>query len=794
MGADIGAGVALDALVGIPHGDADGYAALLIGGRAQLELAVHMGHKHADGQAVAVHSANGLQNILDHGDQLGLALQAVAGLLVRGVGPVGGHIDLDEGGSAGVNGLVVHFHHVLTLLGVGLGGGVLHVLDGLLLGHDLGQGEEGGLEDGVGTLAHADLGGQVDGVDGVQLDVVLGDIALGLGVEVVAQLVKIPLAVNHEHAAGLDVVDHLEALGDVGGVVAGHEVGFIDIVGGPDGLVAEAQVADGHAAGLLGVVLEVRLDILVGVVADDLDGVLVGAHGAVAAQAPELALDGAFRGGVGGVLLGQGQARDIVHDADGELAAGLAGVQLLIDSEHAGGRSILGAQAVAAADDLHVVLAGVGQGGNHVQIQGLAQSAGLLGAIQDGDLLGGGGNGRDELIGGEGAIQADLDQTHLLTVGVHVVDDFLGHVADGAHGDDDAVRVGRAVVVEQLVVGAQLLVDLAHVLLDHCGQLVVVPVAGLAVLEEDVAVLVGTAGGGMLGVQGMLAESLHGLHVAHVLQVLEIPDGDLLDLVGGPEAVKEVDEGDLAGDGGQMGHGGQVHDFLHVALGQHGEAGLTAGHDVGVIAEDVQGVGGNGTGGDVEHGGQLLGRDLVHIGDHEQQALGGGVGAGESACAQGAVDRTGGAGLGLHLDHLYLGSEDVLQTVGGPLVNQVGHGAGRGDRVDRRNFAERIGYMRGGVVAVHGLELSCHSFFAPPEYLIRLCGEYTVGTHTVFTIPRFLLSVNVMFAPFPEIFLFLRKCKIFLVFFGSFCKLVGGGGYGIIDKMFLRPLRGRGPL
>ena len=244
-------------------------------------------------------------------------------------------------------------------------------------------------------------------------------------------------------------------------------------------------------------------------------------------------------------------------------------------------------------------------------------------------------------------------------------------------------------------------------------------------LEKDIAVLVGTAGGGMLGIQGVLAESLHRLHVAHVLQVLKVPDGDLLDLVGGPEAVKEVDEGDLAGDGGQMGHGGQVHDLLHVALGQHGEAGLTAGHDVGVVAEDVQGVGGNGTGGDVEHGGQLLGRDLVHIGDHEQQALGGGVGAGESACAQGAVDRTGGTGLGLHLDHLYLGSEDVLQTVGGPLVNQVGHGAGRGDRVDRRNFAERIGYMRGGVVAVHGLELSCHSFFAPPEYLILLWCEYT---------------------------------------------------------------------
>ncbi len=71
------------------------------------------------------------------------------------------------------------------------------------------------------------------------------------------QLIEVPLAVDHEHAAGLDVLDHLEALGDVAGVVAGDEVGLVDVVGAADGLVAEAQVADGDAAGLLGVVLEV---------------------------------------------------------------------------------------------------------------------------------------------------------------------------------------------------------------------------------------------------------------------------------------------------------------------------------------------------------------------------------------------------------------------------------------------------------------------------------------------------------------------------------------------------------
>ena len=92
--------------------------------------------------------------------------------------------------------------------------------------------------------------------------------------------------------------------------MAGHEVGLVDIIRSTDGLIAEAQVADGDAAGFLGVVLEVGLDVFVRVVSDDLDGVFVGAHGSVAAETPEFALDGALRRGVGGGLLLQAQVGD----------------------------------------------------------------------------------------------------------------------------------------------------------------------------------------------------------------------------------------------------------------------------------------------------------------------------------------------------------------------------------------------------------------------------------------------------------------------------------------------------
>ena len=48
--------------------------------------------------------------------------------------------------------------------------------------------------------------------------------------------------------------------------------------------------------------------------------------------------------------------------------------------------------------------------------------------------------------------------------------------------------------------------------------------------------------------------------------------------------------------------------------------------------------------------------------------------------------------------------------------------------------------MRGGVVTVHGFELSCHSFFAPPEYLVLLWYDDKAGYSYSVTITLFFAA------------------------------------------------------
>lgn len=96
-----------------------------------------------------------------------------------------------------------------------------------------------------------------------------------------------------------------------------------------------------------------------------------------------------------------------------------------------GGREFLGTQTVAAAEDFRR-LALFHEGGANVEVQRLAEAAGFLGTIEDGDGLHRGRDDLQEVFGGEGTEQADLHEADALALGVQQVDDFLDGFAGGA--------------------------------------------------------------------------------------------------------------------------------------------------------------------------------------------------------------------------------------------------------------------------------------------------------------------------------------------------------------------------
>ena len=98
-----------------------------------------------------------------------------------------------------------------------------------------------------------------------------------------------------------------------------------------------------NAACFFGVILEVCLNVFVGIVADDLDGVFVGANRTVTAKTPELTFYRTFSCGVGCGLFFKRKMRDVIVDTDGKLSLGLVLGKLIVYGKDAGRRCILGA-------------------------------------------------------------------------------------------------------------------------------------------------------------------------------------------------------------------------------------------------------------------------------------------------------------------------------------------------------------------------------------------------------------------------------------------------------------------
>ena len=165
--ADKDALVALDTEGGVPLRNLEGDGAFFELGGGGRPAAV--GRDGADREQIALAGEQAGGDIAE--DALGEGGVTVGrGLAGGSGGERGGHRNLDQGGEGGVHGGVVHLDDVVALAGVGFGDGLLDVGDGLVLREHAGEGEETGLENGVGAAAHAGGVGDAVGINDEEAD------------------------------------------------------------------------------------------------------------------------------------------------------------------------------------------------------------------------------------------------------------------------------------------------------------------------------------------------------------------------------------------------------------------------------------------------------------------------------------------------------------------------------------------------------------------------------------------------------------------------------------------------
>jgi hypothetical protein len=147
-------------------------------------------------------------------------------------------------------------------------------------------------------------------------------------------------------------------------------------------------------------------------------------------------------------------AADIVGDADGESVLRLR-LRKFVENGFGELRGeVFRRQAVAAADDARHGAAALRERRDHVLVERLTGRAGLLGLLQDRDRADGLWEGGDEGGGVEGAIETDRENADFFATGAKRGSGVAGGSGAGAHEDDDALGVGGAIVVEQMVVTA----------------------------------------------------------------------------------------------------------------------------------------------------------------------------------------------------------------------------------------------------------------------------------------------------------------------------------------------------
>ncbi|CCJ75364.1 hypothetical protein BN135_428 [Cronobacter muytjensii 530] len=293
---------------------------------------------------------------------------------------------------------------------------------------------------------------------------------------------------------------------------------------------------------------------------------------------------------------------------------------------------------------------------------------------------------RQQVTRAERAEQAHFQYAHFLAARQQLIHHLFAGAAGGAHQNNDPFSLRVTVIVERLVLASCGGGKIVHRLFDMIINRVIPGVGRLAGLEIRVRVSGGAAYHRVLRVQRAGAVGVNLRLRQQRADRLIGERRDFVYLMRGAKTIKKMNKRHAAFQRGDMGYQRKILRLLHAARAEHRTARLTHGHDVRMIAENRQRMGGDGTRRHMQHKRRELARELIKRRDHQQQALGGGKRGGERAGLERAVDGGDSARLGLHLHDARHVAPDVFHAVAGPGVGLLRHGRTRCDGINCDNF------------------------------------------------------------------------------------------------------------
>ena len=405
-------------------------------------------------------------------------------ILLCSILPVSRNLYFNNPGHTGIYGIVVHLYNIVTLLLVRSLSCCLHIFYSILNRDDICKFEESCLKHCVDTTAKTDFLTNLDTVYCVKLNAMLRYVLLSLTRETLWKLIYIPRTVKKEGTAILYILNHI-ILMYIWRIVTGNKICFIDKIGRVNLLITETKVRNSYTAWFLWIIVKISLCIFICMITDNLNRVLISTDSTVCTKSPELTGSSSCRSCSRVLCDIERKVSYIILDTDSKSWL----FCILVSCNNLCRSCILRTKTITACGNKAGLKLSSAKWSHNIKVKRLTKRTRLFCTVKYDDVLNSLRKSSNKMLSWEWSVEANLNNTNLVSVSIHIINSLIYSFANWTHSYNYSVCILCSIVIEKLVVSANLSINLIHIILYNFRHNIIETVRSFSCLEEDIRVL-----------------------------------------------------------------------------------------------------------------------------------------------------------------------------------------------------------------------------------------------------------------------------------------------------------------